>query len=499
MSNEAQQYSIDNQKAAIQEYAAQHGFVITKTYSDAGKSGVIARNRTALRELLKDVVSGTASYKAILVYDVSRWGRFPNNDEAAHYEFLCASSGIPLHYCAEQFANDGTATSSLLKALKRSMAAEFSRELGEKVLRGKIRLVELGFWVGGPPGYGYRRLMVSTDGKPKIILKDGEYKSLTTDRVILVLGPQDEVQAIKKLFAMAAEGIGSTEIARRLNATGTTRNGRPWGQATVVNTLMNPKYAGWNVWQRSTLRLRQRRTLVNSQNWIARRGAFPSIVDQKTFDCAQTAQTRRSDLAWPTEKILKRLRRLLAAKGRLSETLILRAQNAPTATTLRNRFANYRDAYRAAGYCLPEQDSFGNSDAEGSMRLRRQLVSRLKDMFPNHVAVTNLPNRQRSMLLIDGTFMVSVLLCRFLSRQKRKGPCWLVVPKPAERSFATLLCRLNETNKRVLSYHLFSRMDIRFRSYRLYVNDPWLKTGLHLKDLSEFYRVATRLPPEFLF
>jgi DNA invertase Pin-like site-specific DNA recombinase len=94
------------------------------------------KNRLGLSELLKDVVSRSADYKAILVYDVSRWGRFPNSDEAAHYEFLCASSGIPLHYCAEPFKNDGTATSSLLKALKRLRAADFSRELGEKVFGG---------------------------------------------------------------------------------------------------------------------------------------------------------------------------------------------------------------------------------------------------------------------------------------------------------------------------------------------------------------------------
>ncbi len=80
MSDEAQQFSIENQKAAIQEYAARHGFLIVKTYADAGKSGVIIKNRPALRDLLKDVVNGNTGYKAILVYDVSRWGRFPNND-----------------------------------------------------------------------------------------------------------------------------------------------------------------------------------------------------------------------------------------------------------------------------------------------------------------------------------------------------------------------------------------------------------------------------------
>jgi hypothetical protein len=31
----------------------------------------------------------------------SRWGRFQDADESAHYEFLCKSAGIPVHYCAE--------------------------------------------------------------------------------------------------------------------------------------------------------------------------------------------------------------------------------------------------------------------------------------------------------------------------------------------------------------------------------------------------------------
>jgi DNA invertase Pin-like site-specific DNA recombinase len=155
MSTEDQQYSIANQSTTIQEYAQGHGFIITKTYEDPGKSGVIIRHRKGLSTLLKDVLSGDAKFRAILVYDVSRWGRFQNPDEAAHYEFFCASAGIPLHYCAEQFSNDGTALSSLFKAWKWSMAAEFSRELGEKVFRGKTRLAQMGFWMGGPPGYGW--------------------------------------------------------------------------------------------------------------------------------------------------------------------------------------------------------------------------------------------------------------------------------------------------------------------------------------------------------
>ena len=201
MSDDGQQFSIENQKAAIHDYAERNGYNIVKTYVDAGKSGIVLKHREALRQLLQDVLNGNAGYKAILVYDVSRWGRFPNNDEGAT-EFVCTQAGIPLHYCAESFVNDGTPSSSLLKALKRSMAAEYSRELSDKVFRGKCRLVQMGYWVGGQAGYGYRRMMISADGKRKQMMKLGECKSLVTDRVILVPGSRQEIECVRHMFSM---------------------------------------------------------------------------------------------------------------------------------------------------------------------------------------------------------------------------------------------------------------------------------------------------------
>src|SRR3954465_3986446 len=89
MSTDLQQYSIENQKIAIKDYAARHGFLVTCTYEDAGRSGVVLKRRPGLCKLLQDVTKGEVGYKAILVYDVSRWGRFQDIDEAAYWEFLC--------------------------------------------------------------------------------------------------------------------------------------------------------------------------------------------------------------------------------------------------------------------------------------------------------------------------------------------------------------------------------------------------------------------------
>src|SRR5580693_8019784 len=192
MSTEHQQYSIENQSELIRRYADAHGLSILHTYSDPAKSGLILKNRPGLRQLLQDVVTKPC-FKIILVYDVSRWGRFQDTDESAHYEFICKSAGVPVHYCAETFTNDGTLPSLIMKTLKRTMAAEFSRELGVKVLAGQKRLARLGFKQGGVPGYGLRRLLISSDRQPKQQLRSGERKSIATDRVILVPGPADLV------------------------------------------------------------------------------------------------------------------------------------------------------------------------------------------------------------------------------------------------------------------------------------------------------------------
>jgi Resolvase, N terminal domain len=132
--------------------AASRGIEIIKTYADEGKSGLRIDGRNALKSLIDDVQSGSADFQTILVYDVSRWGRFQDADESAYYEYICKRAGITVQYCAEQFENDGSPVSTIVKGVKRAMAGEYSRELSAKVFAGQCRLIELGLRQGGPPG-----------------------------------------------------------------------------------------------------------------------------------------------------------------------------------------------------------------------------------------------------------------------------------------------------------------------------------------------------------
>jgi len=103
MSTEHQRYSTGNQSAAMQLYAKQRGIEVVRTYADEGKSGLRIDGRDALKKLIGDVQGGTADFTTILVYDVSRWGRFQDADESAYYEYICKRAGISVQYCAEQF------------------------------------------------------------------------------------------------------------------------------------------------------------------------------------------------------------------------------------------------------------------------------------------------------------------------------------------------------------------------------------------------------------
>lgn len=190
-------HSTSNQMDVIKAYAAQRGLEIVKEYLDEGKSGLSIQGRDALSQMVADVQGGQTQFHSILVYEVSRWGRFQDADESAYYEYLCRRSVIAAHYCAEQLENDGRPVSTIVKGVKRAMAGEYSRELSSKVFQGACRLIQLGYKQGGTAGFGLRRMLIDSNGQPKTTLKLGEQKSLQTDRVVLVMGPDDEVKTVR--------------------------------------------------------------------------------------------------------------------------------------------------------------------------------------------------------------------------------------------------------------------------------------------------------------
>lgn len=255
MSTEHQKYSADNQSDAIKQYAATRGLEIVRTYADDGRSGLNLDGRSGLLRLLFDVEQGMADFSVVVAYDISRWGRFQDSDEAASYEYRCRAAGVRVAYCAEQFENDGSIGSDVQKVVKRRMAAEYSRELSVKVFTGQSRLIKLGFRQGGPPGFGLRRRLIDENGRSKGELLRKQHKSIQTDRVVLVPGPSTEIEVVREIYRhFVHERLNEIAIAAELNNRKIlTDLGRPWSRGAVHQVLINEKYIGNNVWNRGSI------------------------------------------------------------------------------------------------------------------------------------------------------------------------------------------------------------------------------------------------------
>jgi DNA invertase Pin-like site-specific DNA recombinase len=275
-STEHQKYSIENQADAIRVYAARRGIQIVRTYADQ-KSGLLFDRRRGLRQLIEEVLTGRADFTAVLVYDVTRWGRFQDPDESAYYEYICNHAKIKVHYCAEQFENDGTSFAAIVKSIKRAMAGEYSRELSVKSFAGQERLFKLGFRQGAAPAFGLRRLLVDQNGNPKGLVGRGQRKSMQTDRIILVLGPPEEIKTVRWIFSMfVKQKKTERQIARVLNAKGVSSGlNRPWTYHRLWRLIRNEIYTGTDVWNRTSKRLGQKSVPNQPEKWLRSSGLHP--------------------------------------------------------------------------------------------------------------------------------------------------------------------------------------------------------------------------------
>jgi DNA invertase Pin-like site-specific DNA recombinase len=351
MSTDHQQYSIDHQREAIAVFAGAKGYTIVRSFIDAGRSGLTLHHREGLCELLSEVASGRAAFRTVLVYDVSRWGRFQDSDEAACYEFMCKRAGIEVVYCMEQFPNDGSPMSSVLKGLKRVMAGEYSRELSRKVHAAQCRMVRMGFAQGGPAAYGLRRQVVDATGKPRGSVGSGERKFLQSDRVVLVPGPPEEQTIVRWIFAqVAGRKLRPTAIALELARRRVPyRDGTPWTAKRIRGMLANEQYIGNLVYNRGSTTLGSRRVLNPPERWVRAEGVIEPIITPRVFRRAQEAVAAWS-APFGEESAIAALRDLLAKHRRLSGSLINAARGIPSEHFYREHFGGLAEAYGRAGY-----------------------------------------------------------------------------------------------------------------------------------------------------
>lgn len=490
MSTEHQRYSTENQSDAIGLYAEQRGYQIVKTYSDAGKSGLQIKGRDGLTQLLEDIQAGQTDFKTVLVYDISRWGRFQDADESAYYEYICKRAGIAVEYCAEQFENDGSPVSTIVKGVKRAMAGEYSRELSQKVFAGQSRLIEMGYRQGGPPGFGLRRMLIDEKGNQKGILARGEHKSIQTDRVTLVPGPDDEIAVVNQIFRCFVEDKQSEAIiAADLNAKGIkTDLGRDWTPAVVRQLLSNEKYIGNNIWNRHSFKLKKRHVRNEPNSWVRSEGAFEAIVNAGLFAAAKAIFAAKAQ-RYSEEEMLDGLRDALETHGFLSGIVINEASALPSSGAYQSRFGSLLRAYKLVGF-TPDRDYRYIEINKRLRRIHAEIVDGTVggiEQFGGQVQ----HDTKTGLLTINHEFSASVIIAR--CTQTDAGAFrWNIRLDTGLLPDITVVVRMDQANETPLDYYLLPTADMTLLKLRLSESNGLSLDAYRFDDLTQFFTMCER-------
>jgi len=302
-STDKQDNSIADQRTILSDYAKQNGLTITTWFDkDEGKSGTSFEKRPDFMRMVRLVESGRHDFSQILVYDVDRWGRPTDPDESGYWEFRFKRCGVAVRYVSDETVNDNSMMGRIGKKFKQELASEESRKQSIRVReRSKMRAAE-GFRVGGFAPYGYKRLLVSSDGTPIRVLEHGERKAEKSQRVTPTPGDDCEIEVVRRIFALRESGKGARFIANTLNQDGIPAPGasrpyfqnRPgkWSQSTVASIIKNPIYIGCYTYNKqvrgSWARLDDSsQTIRRESDWIVCPDSHEGIIAEDLFQKVQ--------------------------------------------------------------------------------------------------------------------------------------------------------------------------------------------------------------------
>lgn len=488
MSTDHQRYSTENQSQAIRDYAGARGIEIVRTYADSGKSGLKIEGREALRQLIEDVQVGTTDFTMVLVYDVSRWGRFQDADESAYYEYICRRAGISVQYCAEQFENDGSPVSTIVKGVKRAMAGEYSRELSTKVFAGQGRLIEKGYRQGGPAGFGLRRTLIDERGQVKGILQRSEHKSIQTDRVILTMGPAEEVELVREIYRrFVHHGESENQIAADLNNRGIKSDlGRNWTRGTIHQILINEKYAGDNVWNRRSFKLKKRHVRNDPDMWIRADGVFDAVIERSLFEAARTVINARS-FRLSDEEMLQSLRDLYRQRGSLSGIVIDECDGMPSSSAYSSRFGSLLRAYSLVGFD-PDRDYRYVEINRELRKLHPAVLDEVMGALKSSGSKAWQDN-DTDRMTVNEEFTLSIVIARCF--QTPTGLLrWNLRFDTSLAPDITIVVRMDSANQKPFDYYLFPRLDLLADRLRMAEDNTLQLDAYRFDDLDILYQIA---------
>ncbi|WP_076738037.1 recombinase family protein [Cronobacter sakazakii] len=498
MSTDHQQYSLHNQSEYIKDYAEKNNMEIAYTYDDAGKSGVSIIGRHSLQQLLSDVEQKKIDIQAVLFYDVSRFGRFQNSDEAAYYSFLFERNGVDLIYCSEPIpTKDFPLESSVILNIKRSSAAYHSRNLSEKVFIGQVNLIKLGYHQGGMAGYGLRRLLVDENGIAKEILGFRKRKSIQTDRVILIPGPKNEINIVNSIYDLFIDdNMPEFIIAERLNEQNIpAENGTLWTRAKIHQILTNKKYIGNNIYNKTSSKLKSRLVKNPKNEWVRCDKAYKPIISKKKYNKAQEIIQLRS-VHLTNEELLEMLKQKLESNGKLSGFIIDEDDTGPSSSVYRTRFGGLLRAYTLIGY-KPEHD-YSYIQINEALR---SFYSGIIEDFKGEILKSNCyidEYKYAPMLYINDELLISVLITKCTPMKSGKLR-WKVRFDNSQKADITIVIRMDSQNISPLDFYIIPKIENEYSKMCMTETNNIRLDLYRFDNLDKLLQIITRMKVRELY
>jgi site-specific DNA recombinase len=250
----------------------------------------------SLVELIDE--AGTGAFKAVVCEAINRLSRNPS--VTFRVEEQLADEGVRLWAIDEPF--DESFGSIVLRHVNVGLARGYLHELKVKSRQGIETAAKQGRHAGGKPLYGYRFVELPHPNPHKA--EQGlKMKVLEPDPVTAPI--------VKMIFhGYVVAGMTITQLERKLNgdlklypppqSPDPKRRTGMWGRSSVWEILHNPKYTGFQVWNR---RQRKRGGKINPPDaWVwSEQPAHEALVSREMFDRANVTAIKRNNVTKAAE------------------------------------------------------------------------------------------------------------------------------------------------------------------------------------------------------
>jgi DNA invertase Pin-like site-specific DNA recombinase len=342
-----QENSIPIQQDQVRAWAKQHGVEIIREFCDAGRSGLDSEGRPAFTEMMDEWIAKRNDFEYVLCLDVSRWGRFQDIDLSAQFSAICKKNKKQVIYTTIGKPKENDPLYPVYVQFERFRAAQYSRELSDKVWRGCVKIAEQGYWAGGLPPYGLKRLLLDEKREPLNVLQPGQRKGIQNQRVTLVEGNPEEVTIIRRIYeAFVEHGHSEYKIAEDLNKDGIpSPGGRRWGAGSVMARLRNEKYAGTMVYNQTSGKLKTPKHPNPPEEWVRTPDAFSGVIDFELYLRAQEILEKRKQRYDP-DYMLRMLDMLYQTHGMIRPGLLRLSEGLPSVGGYSREFGSLDSAFQ---------------------------------------------------------------------------------------------------------------------------------------------------------